>query len=564
MTPKLRLLRLAVCALSLTFVCFAIIGGFHGYSPVPFWDMWGATLDFYRRFESDPIRSLFGLHNEHRIVLSRFLFLIDEYAFGGNSAFLVICNYVFAGLIWATFVRCLFRLNPTHTPRNDLWLLAAILAAWLFLWAQRVNFTWAFQSQFFLAQLLPLWAFLSLGAAMNKSCVWNRSFGSALVLGCLSTLSMANGLFVLPLMAAGAIVFRMRWSQVAVIAICACITAGLYLSDYRSPSTHGSVIGSLLNDPLGVLHYTLSYLGNFGIHIAGPFTAVQWLSKLGGLLLLGIAILLTLLTLRKRNTEPVHAGLILFLIFIVAGAFLTAAGRLPFGILSAFSSRYTTPVLMAWAAIFCLASPTLLRAFSQGRREQYGLLIAAISGLSLLLVSQSFALIPKHDLNHQKAVAVLALELGVGDADMVSLIHPNTERALRIAKSASQDDHGLFGRAEYAGLREIIGRSLDPPSDRSCSGRLEHLQTVEGEAEYIRLIGWQHATRATTKISRLLILDSSGRVIGAALLGRPSPYLMEAFGRSGARAGFTGYVRADGLDQPLTVISEACQWKDQL
>ena len=563
MTPKLRLLRLAVYALSLTFVCFAIIGGIHGYSPVPYWDMWGGTLGFISRFEDDPIRSLFAQHNEHRIVLSRLLFLIDEHLFDGDNAFLVICNYVFAGLIWATFTRCLFRLNPKHPHRSDLWLLAAILAAWLFLWAQRVNFTWAFQSQFYLAQWLPLLAFLSLGLALGKPQIRSAYFISALVLGGLSTLSMANGLFVLPLMTLWAIVLRMRWKQVIVLASCASFFAWLYLADYQSPSAHSSVLGSLINAPLSVLHYTLTYLGNPGVYIAGSSMPVQWISKLGGLHLAGITIGLALHTLQKRDANPISAGLILFLIFVLASAVVTASGRLEFGIVSAFSSRYTTPVLMAWAAVFCLASPMILRHFSKGPREQYGWLPSALLGLCVLLVGQTRALQPMHAFNHNKAVAVLALELGVRDTELVSLIHPNTDHALKIAQIASDKDHGLFDRPEYDSLRDTIGGSIAPPTDRSCSGRLEDILIIDDETDFVRLTGWQHALRNTGKPARLLILDPSGLVIGAALLGRPSPYLTDTFGRSGARAGFTGYVRRDRIDQPLTVISDACIWQDQ-
>lgn len=563
MSPKLNWLRLTIYCLSASLIGLSLIGGVIGYSPIPYWDMWGATLQFVQRFDADPFRLLFSQHNEHRIVLSRFLFLVDYHVFDGTSAFLVVCNYLFALAIWGVFARCLLALNMAQ-KHQDRWILVALLGAWLFLWAQKVNFTWAFQSQFFLAQLLPLLAFISLGQAAVRSGTWNRWFLSAVLLGAMSTLTMANGLFALPLMAFGAALLRMKRGPIIVLALCAVIVISLYFSDYRQPSAHGSVLQTLTSEPLGVLHYTFTYLGNPGVYIAGSSDLVKGLSALVGLGLTVTASWLTTLAVRRRPAHPVSFGLLLFIIFVGAGAFVTAAGRLSFGLESAFSSRYTTPVLMAWAALFCITSPRLMRFHASGAYRPYMTLGVAIGALCLLMIGQVRALTPMHQINHQKHVAALALELGIGDGTLVSLVHPNTDHSLAIARAASQADLGIFGTPKLESAHELLGQSTMLSPHRTCAGDLEKFEIIEGEPDYVRVYGWQYASRRERQGPRFHIIDADSRIVGIALPGRASPQLEEAYGREAVRSGFTGYLQSEALGKDLRIISGQCQSTNRL
>lgn len=559
MTPYSRLLRLAVFPLSLILIMLAIIGGVIGYSPVPYWDMWGATLNFVLTFEDAPFNKLFAQHNEHRIVLSRLLFLLDYQLFGGTSTFLVVCNYLFALAIWIVFARCVFKLNPTHHDPTDLWLLVFGLGAWLFLWSQKVNFTWAFQSQFFLAQLLPLCAFLSLSHAADQGRIWGPSFLAAIGLGGLSTLTMANGLFVLPIMLFGALLLRMKIAQLFSLAICAALVGFLYLSDYHHPSEHGAVRATFITDPIATLIYTFRYLGNVGVYLAGSSGVIKLICTLAGFGLAVLTVLLARNAVRTRPSDPVSCGLLLFIIFIGAGAFVTAAGRLVFGLDSAFSSRYTTPVLMAWAAMFCLASPTLLEAIRKSERVYKVSLTIAVAMLCALMVSQIRALTPQDHQRHDKQVTLLAMTLGIRDDDLISQIHPQPDRVLRIANAAARAEIGIFAHPNFAGQLNSLGQLAVAPSRRTCAGGVNDFARLANDPAFVRISGWQVPVAGAAGSGRIDIFGPGNIKVGAALSGRPTPGLKSVYGKRARHAGFVGYIRIEALNQDLHLISAHCQ-----
>ena len=563
MPPKLKALRTAILTLCFVLIACSIIGGVIGYSPVPYWDMWGGTVRFVQTFNEDPARLLFSQHNEHRIVLSRLLFLVDYYVFGGTSTFLIVCNYLFATAIWIVFAACLLAINADIKRQPEHWIMVAILGAWLFLWAQKVNFTWAFQSQFFLAQLLPLLAFLALGQAAVRERYWNRYFCFCLLLGGLSLLTMANGLFVFPLLTCAAMVLRIRRSQIVIFAVCSIAAAALYLSDYQVPATHGSVFETLISQPFAALRYTFTYLGNPSVYIAGSSAPMRATATMLGFSLAAITFILSLRSIIRPPKDPVAFGLLVFIVFVGASALVTAAGRLPFGQASAYSSRYTTPVLMAWAALFCIASPGFLKFHNALPHRQYLTLSGALIGLLILSVSQFRALQPMHAIKHQKAVAVLALELGIADNTTVAVIHPNAQSVLGIARQASDKDLGLFGRPQYKNARELIGTRFKASPIRTCAGKLVDFEVIDNAPDYMRLRGWQFDSRQSYQPRRVYIINSENVVVGLALPGRESPELETAFGHAASRAGFTGYIRSSALSGELAIVADHCQSLDR-
>ena len=184
---------------ALLMVLLAIFGGVRKYSPIPFGDMWEGTLNFHIKLMNgnDPVWWI--QHNEHRILLSRILFWIDYKFFEGQSIFLITINYVFAGLASLVFIKFSNLVASQYLQRSDLRVIAFFLISMMFFWSQNNNFTWAFQSQFFLAQLLPLSAFLFL--ALDKFYAHRLDFFiTACLLGIFAAGSMANGIIAFPLM----------------------------------------------------------------------------------------------------------------------------------------------------------------------------------------------------------------------------------------------------------------------------------------------------------------------------------------------------------------------------
>src|SRR5690606_24519482 len=119
------------------------------------------------------------------------------------------------------------------------------------------------QSQFFMAQTLPLLAIYLLARACiedtgHNSRLW---FSAACLTGVASAGTMANGIICLPLMAAYLLLSRQSWQRALLLLVLSAAVLMLYFNDYRSPPSHGSVLSTLINEPLELAHYVFLYLG---------------------------------------------------------------------------------------------------------------------------------------------------------------------------------------------------------------------------------------------------------------------------------------------------------------
>ena len=146
--PFVALLSLA--ALTMALLCAVFL--WRMSSPWPNGDMWGGQLIFLIRMDQGfDFLAFFDQHNEHRIALTRLLFLLDDRLFGGSNASLFAWNFLLAAGFWALFLAAIWR----ETAGQARIILAAFAGVLAFSLAQAENFGWAFQSQFFLAYVLP-------------------------------------------------------------------------------------------------------------------------------------------------------------------------------------------------------------------------------------------------------------------------------------------------------------------------------------------------------------------------------------------------------------------------
>jgi hypothetical protein len=219
-----------------TFVVLANVGGFRSYSPVPFWDMWNGYLDFYVKASAGDLSVWWAQHNEHRIFIARLFFWLDFTFFHGQVWFLFAVNYLLMGVVCLIF----WNIWKERTTGNIPWI-GFFLIAWLFSWIQEENLNWAFQSQFILAQLLPLAALYFLHRAATPGMFQNRDFYIAILFGALALGSMANGVLTLPLMTLYAAVVRMGLKRSLLLAILALVAISLYFYDYKAQVHHGSL-----------------------------------------------------------------------------------------------------------------------------------------------------------------------------------------------------------------------------------------------------------------------------------------------------------------------------------
>ena len=285
---------------ALAMIILAIIGAVKSYSSVPFWDMWNGYLEFYTNvvYKGD-IQAWWQQHNEHRIVLARTLFWLDLSFFSGSGKFLIVISFLLIFCSYVVFNKILqerlgIEEGESEYPSKIFNLLIFII---LFSWIQEANITWAFQSQFFLAQLLPLIAFFLLYKSFVCKKASNSLFVLACVIGVVSIGSMANGILALPLMFIYALVLRMTKLRIFILCLLSIITITLYFYGYDAVVGHGSLKDALLNNRIGLLQYISLYIG-------GPFyymTKNIIVAQIAGLFLISSSAYFAWIALKKPS-----------------------------------------------------------------------------------------------------------------------------------------------------------------------------------------------------------------------------------------------------------------------
>lgn len=549
-----RAVKALFALIGLGYLASALLGTWNNYSSVPFWDMWNGYLGFYTR-SGEGWEPWWALHNEHRILLSRALFWLDLRLFHGSMVLLFALNVLFAACIFLCFFATLKRLVPDDGRRLTVPAATALIAVASFSWIQSDNFTWAFQSQFFLAYLMPLLAFYLLARAAETGS--QPLFVLALLTGMLSAGTMANGVLASPVLAVLGIFLRLGRARLVALLVAAALELTVYFHGFSLPPDHSTLTGVLRDMPLNLLRYLLMYLG-------GPWFFVfqgrsQVFPLVGGVLLLaGIAVVVASM-LRARRAAPLQLALLAFLLFFGGTALGTAGGRVAIGVEQAMSSRYLTPQLMAWSALLILL-------VSQFHRFSQTLLVAAALLIPVALLRwQVHTLVEPARLFDHK-VAALAVQMGVRDPDYFRTIYFNDRLLFDLAGQAKREHLAIFAEAPYRAYAEHAGAPLVPPAPR-CTAYLDEASALPEQPGAYRLRGRlakadDHATPAF-----LLVADGDGRVIGAALTGAPRldaarALMARVTGEPVDRSGFVGYLATEGRPRgPLTLIgqSPACQ-----
>jgi hypothetical protein len=526
----------------------AIVGGVRNYSPIPYWDMWDGTLGFYMQVMDGNPASWWAQHNEHRIVLARILFWIDYQLFGGRSIFLILMNYVFAGLSSWVFWRFLYLISSRQFPKEDYRPMGFIVIAMMFFWSQNGNFSWGFQGQFFLAQLLPLSALLFLAMSQDDQSL-KYHFTIACLLGALSAGSMANGIVALPLMCVYSLIMRMGVQRSLVLLVMSIAVNFAYLYDYHSPEIHGKVLGSILNSPVATLEFFIIYLGN-------PFGFLgQSFSFHVGLVVLFFCLKVILREIALGLKSPFRLALIVFIIYLLAAALGTAGGRVNFGLEAARSSRYTTPTLMLMAALLILFQekirfPDVLK-FRNVKRWAPIAVVGA-----LMLVHQVGAVSSARQTNFPREVAALALSLGIHDDEYIRNLYPNTHVPLRLASIAVERGYSVFGMAPFAHIKDRLGSALNLEGSRRCIGNLDSIENINSVDGFLRVRGWIYDPAVNSVPSFIEMTDGGGNVAGFAMTGEPRPDVTSAVSGKPKNAGFTGYVVVGVAGSIITIAAQ--------
>lgn len=535
------------------FLATAIIGGLRNYSIVPFWDMWYGYLDFFFRASEGGWKEWWAQHNEHRIVLSRILFWMDLAWFDGTVRFLIAVNYLLVAGAFLTF-RAILRERAGVLARTKPAALTGLFVfICLFSWVQYENFVWGFQSQFFLAQWLPLLAFYLLYQSTVPSPASPRQFALACIVGVLCIGTMANGVLALPLMVAYALLQRMGWKRIGALALLSVVCLTVYFIDYRSTQGHGSV-GEFSQRPVKLLQYVLVYLGSPFYHWFGARSLP--LAQLFGLVFVVLSAIKTAQCLRNPRQHALETCLLTFIVYIGGTALGTGVGRLIFGLTQAATGRYTTPALMGWMALLMLFLPTLLRSLAAWRNRIVWPLLTLLLSMT---VYQAKATQSQRAALFERDVAGLALQLGVRDDDQLRRIFYNTDVALQIGNKSAEANLSVFGLPSIRDARHVINRPGGALPTRACSGAaLTEVDAVARDPRYKRVKGWIAPAIGEDFISSVRFVNEQGVVVGYALAGErmtpPPPVSAGAQDRQRLRVQiFKGYLLSEFAGGPVTL-----------
>ncbi|MBB6365157.1 hypothetical protein FHR56_000270 [Xanthomonas sacchari] len=507
----------AIAALAALYALLAVVGGILTFSPVPFWDMWDGGLGFYVRQMTD-VSQWWAQHNEHRIVLSRILFFLDYRYFDSNGAVLVVINYLLACSTFGLLAWCALQRDASR--RRDGRMIAAFILCCALLWTQSNNLTWAFQSQFFLANLLPLLALVLLHASCRTRIRGNAIvFLAALTVAAMAAVSMANGVLAGGVVAVACLLGRQSWRRNLLAWAVAIAVPALYFHHYTAPAGHGSILASLRTEPLEVIKFFFAYIGSPFAHLDASGSLHLGWAILAGVVLLTAGAILSWRTIFKRHeTVDVDLVVTLFLGYLVASAFATAGSRALFGLDAAVASRYTTPGLLVLGCVLILASRNFFRDRALTMPYQIGLALMALA----FLPSQLTATRPQPYLDFEWRFAALALELGVKDDKQIGWIFPDAAWAQKIAEPAANMGLGIFAKPGIYDAKLTLGGSYPTSPLQTCS-----LAGLESEAvdastnDWIRLKGGLMNSILPQKISTVLLVDANDTIVGRGLLAEP-------------------------------------------
>ncbi|MEB0120484.1 hypothetical protein QN391_07155 [Pseudomonas sp. CCI1.2] len=553
LSTRLRKLEYALLVLllltSALIVVLAVVGAVINYSPVPFWDMWNGYLEFYQKISNGDISSLWAQHNEHRIVVSRLLFWLDLGLLRGIGGFLIVVNYVCVLVGFAVFIKWYAEISAQSVNMKPTLAVYAVIAGLLFFWCQNNNLTWGFQSQFFLAQLLPLCAFyLCYKTHVSKYPLVTFLF--ACCLGVASAGTMANGIMALPLMLLYALVTRLDGRKTAALALLSVITCSLYFINYKAIVGHGSMVRSIVDHPVDLFYFVLLYIGSPFHYIIGNENRV--IPAVAGLLMIMSAAYFMVTCLRNRSVEHLRLALLFFILYVGATAFGTAGGRLLFGLESAFSSRYTTPAIMAWITLLLLCAPRINLIIEKYKISSYAAMLLLLCSL---LPEQMKALDSENDRLFNDDVAALALAMQVNDELQIGVIFPYSKWALSIAQDSVQRRVSVFGLSYMKDLQRSINGTAAYSTLSKCLGHIDNAASFDQNG-FVRVNGWIFNSVVQHVPKKITFLNLDGKIIGYALSGGSRRDVETVISKSALQSGFRGYIRSDVAGQAVRLLGD--------
>jgi hypothetical protein len=527
----LRVLSIWAAILGALVVVTSIYGGYHYFSPIPFWDQWDGYIGFFRDLPQLGIKDFWMPHNEHRIVLARVIFWIDIVAFGGWNILPIVLIYASISAMCLIFFREFVR-GAAEKP--SLMMVAGLIAGMLFLWCQNENLKWGFQVQFLAVYLFAIAAFAQYSRANN-----NRDLACALLLCVLSTLSMANGVASFFVMAIQGVLLRRNRKEICITLFAGFLAAIIYFYKSKIEPIPISVEAARMH--FAGLKFFLAFMGN-------PFFFVK-----GNLLLCAVAGIAVTVTSAicvaplyiGRRITPYRGFLIACFGMIVASALGATHGRWMAGLWYSVLSRYTTPTLIGYLALILLLIDVASTRFARVLT-----CAAAIILMTTLSLYQKNAF-GDNSLLFDWRLAVLGQKIGLDHDSYDSLLYPlaGHNRYIERASYAAQKGIGPYGSGwlHDAGIVRYDSSLRD---DSLCVGFLE-IQERDSVGATAR--GWAVTKRFAEPGTLIVLANTAGETVGYGVTGMARPDVPKGIAGSQRHPGWVGFARQD--EGPLSAYA---------
>jgi len=484
---------------------------FGGWATLPYWDHWGIINSHYKNDVFDW-QSFLSQHNDHRILPSKILFLIDFKLFKGTNAFLYFCNYLLSCLI---FVVILFPFTRGLNDKDGGLKVWHILSLAIFLGLHLVtakNLNWAFQSHFYFA---PLFLLLSLRMLWSQRLdePINRSFIIAVGLTGLSLFSLASGIVSPIIFVFGLLVLRQNLRKTLVAIIIFAVFYSMFFYKYGYIGANSTVLNTgLLTKMMSVFFYYLTSCiqVNVDINVRGTFVVFSLLPLM----------LATALALKNKGLNQVLFLSIGTALFCGFSATLTAYGRSALGDVRVIglAPRYASVSLLYWVSVL-LCSYYVILEFRKNRTHKSAefyksamyVTISLFGGILLFIEAPRFFAVYKLT-NQVKQDADLIVKLkrrGILTDKAMQKLSPDVNYVWPMIEFYDQNNLGGFGLTKVQVKERLLfptpnNVSTDEIQLCELSGRYEAYAQEKDNGFLVYAHGWAF-TGKDSEIKRLTL-----------------------------------------------------------
>ncbi len=360
---------------------------------------------------------------------------------------------------------------------------------------------------------------------------------------------MPNGIIALPLLFVYSLFLKISWRRSSLIFVLSLLCVALYFYGYQAPLGHGSLVTAVKNDFFTLFRYMARYLGSPFASIIGDHS-FKFIAEILGFFILFFTLYSLANDYFEEKTKDLNFALLTFVVYVIGTSFLSAGGRLLFGLDQAFSGRYTTPAIMVWSVIFLILAQSL-----KNKRKVMVFVLGFV--LICMLPMQLKALKNMNSDLTERNVAALSLAFNLEDEDQIKSIFASAKWGLELSKIPNEKGHSIFGYGDIYQLNKFIKSSqkLNVQSSNSCLGNLDLIKKLEFNNDYYFIYGWIYDKNIKSSLKTLRIFDNSEFPAGAGFVGIKRVDISRAFGLNALYSGFKGYVRKDALKKgPINIL----------